>query len=100
MEKFDYNLVFETAREFARKYSENIIVQDITHESILVDGVEYPCVPLKLLSKGNSAIYQELLSSGCCTKMDGCIEEGKRIYKVLLWLEPDCISIHQIKNFK
>ena len=31
---------------------------------------------------------------------DGCIEEGKRIYKVLLWLEPDCISVHQIKNFK
>ncbi len=97
MGTFDYNLVFETARKFARKYSETIIVQDTTRESVFVDDTEYPCVPLKLLSKGNSAIYQDLLSSGCCTKMDGCIEDGKRVYRVLLWLEPDCISVHQIK---
>jgi hypothetical protein len=47
-------------------------------------------------SYGNASIYRELLHSGCCTKMDGCIENGKKAYRVLLWIEPDCASVHQV----
>ena len=96
MNQFDYNLVYETARIFAKRYSEEIVVQDKTQESAFFNGIEYPCVPLRLFVKGNASIYQELLHYGCCTKMDGCIENGKKVYRVLLWIEPDCASVHQV----
>ncbi len=96
MSQFNYDLVYETARLFAQKYSKEILVQDMTHESISVNGIEYPCVPLKLYVKRNESIYQELLCSGCCTKMNGCIENGKKVYRVLLWINPDCKSVHQV----
>ena len=34
MNQFDYNLVYETARVFAKRYSEEIEVQDKTQESV------------------------------------------------------------------
>ena len=98
MNQFDYNLVYETARVFAKRYSEEIEVQDKTQESVFFNGIEYPCVPLRLFVKGNASIYRELLHSGCCTKMDGCIENGKKAYRVLLWIEPDCASVHQVSS--
>ena len=31
--------------------------------------------------------------------MDGCIENGKKVYRVLLWIEPDCAHyIHQFES--
>ena len=36
-----------------------------------------------------SHMDRELSHSGCSTKMDGCIENGKKVYRVLLWIEPD-----------
>ena len=93
---FDYNKVFETANAFAHGISKEIVVQDGTHQSILWNGKEYPCVPLKFYAKGNSSVYERLLKSGCCTKMNGCVENGKRVRRVLLWVEPDCENVHLI----
>ncbi len=96
MNQFVYNLVSETERIFTKRYSEEIVVQDKTQESAFFNGIEYPCVPLRLFVKGNASIYQELLHSGGCTKMDGWIENGKKVYRVLLWRDPDCASVHQV----
>ncbi|MCR5458765.1 MAG: hypothetical protein K6F51_02595 [Acetatifactor sp.] len=93
---FDYNKVFETANAFAHGISKEIVVQDGTHQSILWNGKEYPCVPLKFYAKGNSSVYERLLKSGCCTKMNGCVENGKRVRRVLLWVESDCENVHLI----
>ena len=87
MNQFDYKKVFETARAFAEQYSKEIIVQEDVHESVLLNGGQYPCVPLKFYAKGNSALYEKLLNSGSCTKMDGSVEDGKRIRRVLLWIK-------------
>ena len=94
----DYNRVYTIAREFAAEYSESIIVQDTTCETVLIDGTEYPCVPLKLPAKGNAELFERLLQSGACSKMDGCTENGKRYRRVLLWIEPDCSSIRRISE--
>lgn len=40
MNQFDYNLVYETARIFAKRYSEEIVVQDKTQESVFANGIE------------------------------------------------------------
>ena len=39
MNQFDYNLVYETARVFAKRYSEEIEVQDKTQESVFLMGL-------------------------------------------------------------
>ena len=54
MNQFDYNLVYETARVYAKRYSEEIEVQDKTQESVFFNGIEYPCVPLRLFAKGTT----------------------------------------------
>lgn len=98
MENFNYEKVYELARKFARGYSKEIIVQDMTRESIIDEnGVEYPCVPLKFLAKGNNELYDRLLASGNCTKMDGYVEKGKRMRRILLWIERNCKDLHFIK---
>ena len=78
--------------DFRRKSSNYSV-----HESAFIGDTEYPCVPLKFFAKGNSALYKELLESGCCTKMEGTVENGKRIRRVLLWLEPDGVRVHELK---
>ena len=45
-------------------------------------------------------LFERLLQSGACSKMDGCTENGKRYRRVLLWIEPDCSSIHRISEQK
>ena len=67
MESFNCEKVYELARKFARGYSQEIIVQDMTRESIINEnGVEYLCVPLKFLAKGNNELYDRLLTLGNC----------------------------------
>ena len=66
-------------------------------KTVLLDETEYPCVPLKLQAKGNAELFERLLQSGACSKMDGCTENGKRYRRVLLWIEPDCSYIHRIR---
>ena len=97
MNNFDYDQIFGTARKFAEKYSKEIIVQDDAHESAFIGDTEYPCIPLKFYAKGSTALYKKLLASGCCTKMEGSEKNGKRIRRVLLWLEPDGVSVHELK---
>ena len=96
MIRFDYKKVYETAREFAERYSEDVVVQEDAQETVLLNGEEYPCVPLKFIAKGNTELYKKLLDSGCCTKMDGSVENGKRIRRVLLWIEQDCERVHNL----
>ena len=98
MSCFDYETVFETAKRFAKEYSEEITIQDQAHESAWLNGREYPCVPLKFAAKGNRALCEKLLASGCVTKMDGSTENGKRICRVLLWIEPNCSEVHVLKE--
>ncbi len=47
MNQFDYNLVYETARVFAKRYSEEIEVQDKTQESVFFNGIEYLMLQLE-----------------------------------------------------
>ena len=61
MNQFDYNLVYETARVFAKRYSEEIEVQDKTQESVFFNGIEYPCVPLTGYAKRDSCKGQNSL---------------------------------------
>ena len=35
----------------------------------------------------------KLFASGFCTKMDGSIANGRRIIKVLLWIEPEACKL-------
>ena len=98
MNNFNYEKVYELARNFAKKYSNEIIVEEGTRESVLKDGIEYPCVPLKFIARGNKRLYDKLLESGFCTKMDGKTENGSRIIRVLLWVEQDCINLHKVNN--
>ncbi len=96
MKDYDYNKVYAVARVFVAGFSDSIIVQDTTQETVLQEGIEYPCVPLKFPAKGNVELYEKLLQSGNCTKMDGCVEGGIRYRRVLLWIESDCNGIHKV----
>lgn len=87
--EWDYEYIFQKAEEFAEEYSPEIKIDDSHKELITKKGIKYPCVPLSFPAKGNKDLHKRLLDTGCCTKMDGRIENGKRIINVLLWFAPD-----------
>ena len=98
MHDFDYTMVFETAKKFALSYSSEIKMDDSHKEAISENGKSYPCVPLSFPAKGNKKLLESLIASGYCSKMDGRMENGKRMVKVLLWIEPDGCHYHKIAS--
>lgn len=88
--------LFSKAREFASQYSNDISVDDSHRESAFADGKEFACVPLSFPAKGNKRLMEELLQSGFCTKMQGAAIGGKRICRVLLWIDPETYEFHKV----
>ena len=95
----DYNLIFEKAKVFAYDYSKDIIIQNIK-QTIMLNGVEYPCVQLTIGKKGNQDVITKLLESGSCSKMDGRIVDGKQVCNILLWFDENGINPLQSKFLK
>ena len=96
LDNIDYELVFQKAREFALSYSSEIRIDASHKETIYNDGIYYPCVPLSFPAKGNKQLFENIMSSGVCSRMDGRLIDGRRWISVLLWIEPKTYTYHRI----
>lgn len=94
----DYMPIFELAEQFAMSYSTEILVNRSHKEEIRKNGKDYACVPLSFPAKGNKVLYNRIMESGYCTRMDGRIVDGKRIINVLLWIDPDTCNYHKVSG--
>ena len=96
LDNIDYELVFQKARKFALSYSSEICIDTSHKETVYKDGRYYPCVPLRFPAKGNKQLFENIMSSGVCSRMDGRIIDGRRWIGVLLWIEPETYNYHRI----
>ena len=88
-----YDAAFERAKLFASGYSDDIAIDESHKEEIMYNGHDLICIPLSFPAKGNKLLFGQLMASGFCTKMDGSIANGRRIIKVLLWIEPETCEL-------
>jgi len=97
-DNINYSIVFEKAEQFALSYSKDIYVDESHKETISENGIDYACVPLSFTAKGNRQLLKQIMDSGFCSKMNGQIVNGKRIIKVLLWIDTDTYNYYSVPN--
>ena len=95
-DNIDYEIVFQKAEEFALSYSSEICIDTSHKETVYNDGKYYPCVPLRFPAKGNKQLFENIMSTGVCSRMDGRTIDGRRWIAVLLWIEPETYNYHRI----
>ena len=96
----NYDRVFEAARRFAQLFSNDISVDESHKESICVNGVSCPCVPLTFPAKGSRQLLERLMQTGFCSSMKGKTVGGHRMIRVLLWIDPETYSCRKAETRK